>query len=666
MKRKLEAYAVDEMYPWDELKSMIRASDEELKATLRLLNSGVDTHGNCTIVDDSKTHQIIDYIILQARNSRSFCGDLVQSLEDTWGFCPDVAHRCLELHDSTMDEVDREYSDPKHLHVEYARQILQGRGYKMEICEFVYQLRQLMPVNLDLLDGEILVEKDGDQVWVFLPSDHNTPNANTLTSVSQAFPSDPQNPNRFYKLLMESSLSLDSLGDDDVTFFLAGTMEQKLEALLLENPYTHYEEKEGVEINYDLYQWKDLKRMLDATDEQLKSALTLVSAVEINGYWRIVDDLSIDLVLCHLVLEADSEEDSSFSSFDGDKVVKSLADTWGFSPVLARHCLERYASTTDERLWELDTKRVCVEIARGLLKTRGAMEIQDFMDQWSCVGLPVSLDMLEGEILVQIDNRDKAWVHLASVSQAFPPDHQNLSRFYKPRMKKTESRYNPFVFEKVEILPPDCSNQRDEDGGTMEQKLKALLLQNPYTLDEENEGGQKRSGLYKWDDLKSMFHAADEELKSALRLVSAIEINGYWRLVDDMCIDQVLYNLVWKADCEDWSFSSLDGSKVIKCLGDTWGLSPVLARHCLELYARTTDGRVWELDTKRVCVELARWVIKSNGKTRMKIEEFMRQWSCVGLPVSLDMLEGEILVEEHGNHSWVYLPLLHPPGFIYL
>ncbi|KAL8265026.1 hypothetical protein R6Q59_023156 [Mikania micrantha] len=184
MKRKLEAYAVDEMYPWDELKSMIRVSDEELKATLRLLNSGVDTHGNCTIVDDSKIHQIIDYIILEARNSRSFCGDLVQSLEDTWGFCPDVAHRCLELHDSTMDELDREYSDPKHLHVEYARQILQGRGDKMEICEFVYQLRQLMPVNLDLLDGEILVEKDGDQVWVFLPSDHNTPNANTLTSAS--------------------------------------------------------------------------------------------------------------------------------------------------------------------------------------------------------------------------------------------------------------------------------------------------------------------------------------------------------------------------------------------------------------------------------------------------------------------------------------------------
>ncbi|KAD0559596.1 hypothetical protein E3N88_44074 [Mikania micrantha] len=427
-------------------------------------------------------------------------------------------------------------------------------------------------------------------------------------------------------------------------------MEQKLEALLLENPYTHYEEKEGVEINYDLYQWKDLKRMLHATDEQLKSALTLVSAVEINGYWRIVDDLSIDLVLCHLVLVADSEEDSSFSSFDGDKVVKSLADTWGFSPVLARHCLERYASTTDGRLWELDTKR----------------PIEAFTAPLPVTAFTAALF----QTLTAFNRIASEFGHVGRgnfVSQAFPPDHQNLSRFYKPRMKKTESRYNPFVFEKVEVLPPDCSNQRDEDGETMEQKLKALLLQNPYTLDEEHEGGQKRSGLYKLDDLKSMFHAADEELKSALRLVSAVEINGYWRLVDDMCIDQVLYNLVWKADCEDWSFSSLDGSKVIKCLGDTWGLSPVLACHCLELYARTTDGWVWELDIRRVCVELARWVIKSNRRRRrMKIEEFMRQWSCVGLPVSLDMLEGEILVEEHGNHSWVYLPLLHPPGFIYL
>lgn len=188
----------------------------------------------------------------------------------------------------------------------------------------------------------------------------------------------------------------------------------------------------------------------------------------------------------------------------------------------------------------------------------------------------------------------------------------------------------------------------------MEQRLRTLLLKNPYTLDEDIKGVQK-SGLYQWDDIKSMLNANDEELKSALMLVSALEINGHWRIVDDICIGQVLHYLVWMADTNDWSFSSLDVNKIVKSLGDTWGCPSVLARHCLEMYARTADGRVWELDIKRVCVELARWVIKSNGK-RMEISYFMPQWSCAGLPVSLDMLEGEVLVKHDGNFTWLYLP----------
>ncbi|KAM0000419.1 putative sister chromatid cohesion protein Dcc1 [Helianthus debilis subsp. tardiflorus] len=157
----------------------------------------------------------------------------------------------------------------------------------------------------------------------------------------------------------------------------------------------------------------------------------------------------------------------------------------------------------------------------------------------------------------------------------------------------------------------DAVNQRlslrDEDAGTMEQKLKALLLQNPYTLEKEeeemgSEGGQP-SGLYQWKDLKSMLHATDEELNSALRLVSAIEVNGYWRILDDLCIGRVLYSILWKANVLNWSLSSLDGDKVDRL--PTWGYSTAVAFHCLELYASTTNGRFWELDTIRVCLELA-------------------------------------------------------------
>ncbi|MFS7993659.1 hypothetical protein Hanom_Chr12g01096721 [Helianthus anomalus] len=52
----------------------------------------------------------------------------------------------------------------------------------------------------------------------------------------------------------------------------------------------------------------------------------------------------------------------------------------------------------------------------------------------------------------------------------------------------------------------------------------------------------------------------------------------------------------------------------------------------------------------------------------MGLQKFMDHWSYVGLPVSLDMLKEEILVEKHGDHACAYLLLDHKTltsGFVY-
>ncbi|KAM0000418.1 putative sister chromatid cohesion protein Dcc1 [Helianthus debilis subsp. tardiflorus] len=216
------------------------------------------------------------------------------------------------------------------------------------------------------------------------------------------------------------------------------------------------------------------------------------------------------------------------------------------------------------------------------------------------------------------------------------------------------------VFEQRQTL-------RNEDAGTMELRLKTLLRQNPHTLAEElgTEAGPP-SRLYKWDYLKSMLYTTDEELKSALRLVGAVEINGYWRIVDDLCNQAVLFQIVQKEKSGYGCFNLLDGNMIVEYLVDYCGFYPVLARHCLELYASTVDGRVWELDAKRVWVKLARWLIRLNDN-RMEINNFMDLWSRIAMlkwPVSLDILEGVILVEQDGGRSWVYL-LSDDLGFIY-
>ena len=60
-------------------------------------------------------------------------------------------------------------------------------------------------------------------------------------------------------------------------------------------------------------------------------------------------------------------------------------------------------------------------------------------------------------------------------------------------------------------------------------KLKFLLLENPYTSEEDTEMdlGMTERALYKWDHLVDRVQASDEELRSGLQTLSAVEINGY-------------------------------------------------------------------------------------------------------------------------------------------
>ncbi|KAI3796723.1 hypothetical protein L1987_39402 [Smallanthus sonchifolius] len=223
------------------------------------------------------------------------------------------------------------------------------------------------------------------------------------------------------------------------------------------------------------------------------------------------------------------------------------------------------------------------------------------------------------------------------------------SVFLVPPSDQFEVDGNPPIASVIKVAP-----------GTMElvevapkiDKLRTLLLENLYRYDEDDQ--MHDSGLYQWNDLTDRVQASDEELKSALRVLSAVEINGYWRIVDDKYMDQVLKMLINNSILNDWSLSSLDENKVVESLVNE-GYSRVIAHHCLEVYGSKTNGSVWELDKKRVCVHFARVILLDNGK--MKMESFMEEWISKvpgGMVASLDMLEGEILVEKLGIQSWVY------------
>ncbi|KAI6702930.1 hypothetical protein NL676_012066 [Syzygium grande] len=192
-------------------------------------------------------------------------------------------------------------------------------------------------------------------------------------------------------------------------------------------------------------------------------------------------------------------------------------------------------------------------------------------------------------------------------------------------------------------------------------KLKLLLSENPYKLEDVSamameEIETKKIGLYRWHDLVNEVQASEEELKSGLKALSAVEIGGYWRLVDESCIGMILKMLLHNSVLNDWMLSALDEDEVLHVL-EADGFPHKIAHHCLSVFGDMVDegeGRcVWRLNERRVCVHYARDVLREG---KMRINNFTEEWKKrvpEEMVANFEMLDGEVLKEKLGVETWV-------------
>ncbi|XWS74708.1 hypothetical protein CRYUN_Cryun01aG0020900 [Craigia yunnanensis] len=244
----------------------------------------------------------------------------------------------------------------------------------------------------------------------------------------------------------------------------------------------------------------------------------------------------------------------------------------------------------------------------------------------------------------------------------------------------------------VFLVPPAdystlCENSQDCDGedykqqveasiikvalGNMElvevaprlDKLKSILSETLYSSDEalatEDLEFMERSmrRLYTWDDLTNKVQASDDELRTALQAISAVEIDGYWRIVDEKYMDLILRMLLHNSVLNDWSLDTLIEDKVVSVL-ESDGFPRKLAYHCLHVYGsrveEAMDEGLWRMDARKVCVHFARGILRQ-GKRKMG--SFMEEWIRMipeEMQASFDMLEGEVLTEKLGVEIWVH------------
>nr|GLL40801.1 sister chromatid cohesion protein DCC1 [Ipomoea trifida] len=194
-------------------------------------------------------------------------------------------------------------------------------------------------------------------------------------------------------------------------------------------------------------------------------------------------------------------------------------------------------------------------------------------------------------------------------------------------------------------------------------KLRMLLSQNPYTFDEASEMDTSEAVdedrfLYTWDDLVESVQASDEELRGGLQALSAVEINGYWRILDEKYMDAVLNMLLHNSVINNWSLNRMIEDDVLHVMeGD--GFPRKIAKHCIQVHgSKVQEGSsrssIWKLDEKKICVHFAREILR--GK-KMKTETFLEEWRLRipdGMKPCFEMLEGEVLTEKLGIDTWVY------------
>lgn len=184
-------------------------------------------------------------------------------------------------------------------------------------------------------------------------------------------------------------------------------------------------------------------------------------------------------------------------------------------------------------------------------------------------------------------------------------------------------------------------------------KLKVLLNEKHYTLNDDLEvESLSDHGLYKWQDLLEQIQASEQELRDGLKSLSAVEIDGFWRIIDEKAMEEMLCMLLNNLILHEWRLNALKEDEVISVM-EADGYPSRITRHCLDTFGSMAESKLWSLDEKKVCVCFA---LRTLREGMMKLESFLHKWKHSippGMCADLKMLEGEVLLEKLGIETWI-------------
>lgn len=149
--------------------------------------------------------------------------------------------------------------------------------------------------------------------------------------------------------------------------------------------------------------------------------------------------------------------------------------------------------------------------------------------------------------------------------------------------------------------------------------------------DAEHAHGSDEPDIYTFDDLRHLVQASDAEIHAGLTSVGAVEIDGYWRIVDATYIYKIADNILDVIAEHKWELNAIEVDAVENEIAADKTASKEIARHCLLQMCKPQGGEdseknVAEIDSVKLCRLRAAEIFSGAETKELQYEEFKRLW----------------------------------------
>ncbi|KXJ21192.1 Sister chromatid cohesion protein DCC1 [Exaiptasia diaphana] len=187
-------------------------------------------------------------------------------------------------------------------------------------------------------------------------------------------------------------------------------------------------------------------------------------------------------------------------------------------------------------------------------------------------------------------------------------------------------------------------------------KIRSLLQESQYKGQEyENDGNLKPKCSLQ--DILDVVQGSEKEIKESLCKIGALQMDGFWRLLDVEYEEKVVISILTLLEEKDWSWRNIPSEECCDVLEE---LEPrEIIEHCLNRYGERISGEgqpYFALDEEKICRFYAEYLLRPTD--RFSYEEFMESWQQSvpdGMTTKEEHLAGIALVDMKS----------HPPVVIY-